>query len=143
MYVEPVDTLEHCYFRMLVIRGCEEKIRNPEYRAAMGRTAVNHLEERIIALKRSVRNYFRRHHHSMQDDPRIVRDDGIDGCIVIVPLPTRITDPETAQEWFEEHEYMQIRPSMYDCTGQLFTSWFKIVCRHGRYYAYHSICCDV
>ena len=60
-----------------------------------------------------------------------------------MPLPKTITDEETAREWFEYNEYMHIRPSMYDCTGQLFTSWYKIIERNGRFYAYHCVSLDV
>ncbi len=33
--------------------------------------------------------------------------------------------------------------SQYDCTGCLFTEWFKVFRRRGRWYAYHCIGMDI
>ena len=50
---------------------------------------------------------------------------------------------ETADEWFQYNEYMECIPSAFDCTGQRFTSWYKLVERNGRWWAYHCISVDV
>ena len=34
-------------------------------------------------------------------------------------------------------------PSAYDCTGQAFTSWYKVFARGGRFWAYHRVSVDV
>ena len=91
--------------------------------------------------KRAVRDYYRKHRYSFDDDPRIIRD-GSDECIVLTPLPKDINNAETADEWFKAFEYIPIRYSAYDCTGQIFTGWYKIIYRNGRFYAYHSLKCD-
>ena len=95
--------------------------------------------EKIVKVKRALREYA----HRPVDERRIVRDDGIDGCVVLFPLPDRIKTSEGASEYFMHTEYRECAPSMYDCTGQAFTSWFKIINRQGRFWAYHSICFDV
>lgn len=74
---------------------------------------------------------------------RIVKDDGIDGFVELVTLPDDIDNVEYAEKFFHENVYMECRPSMYDCTGQLFTSWYKLFKRGNRFFAYHSVACDV
>lgn len=96
-------------------------------------------DENIIKVKRALREFT----HKPLSEERIVKDDGIDGYIVLSPLPDRIKTPEGAHDYFMNTEYRECVPSMYDCTGQAFTSWFKIINRQGRFWAYHSICFDV
>lgn len=95
--------------------------------------------EKIVEVKRALREYA----HRPVDERHIVRDDGMDGYVVLFPLPDRIKTSEGANEYFMHTEYRKCAPSMYDCTGQAFTSWFKIINRRGRFWAYHSICFDV
>ena len=102
-------------------------------------TLSNVNDENIIKIKRALREFT----HKPLSEERVVKDDGIDGCIVLFPLPDRIKTPEGAHDYFMDTEYRECVPSIYDCTGQAFTSWFKIVQRQGRFWAYHSICFDV
>lgn len=74
---------------------------------------------------------------------RPVKDYGIDGYIALVSIPTEFTTEKDADEFFRDFLYMECRPSMYDCTGQAFTSWYKLFKRRGQFYAYHSIAFDV
>ena len=97
------------------------------------------LREQVCKLKREIREYNRK----PVDEARIIRDDGFDSCIVLIPLPERIKTKEAAHDYFMDTEYRECRPSMYDCTGQIFTHWFKIISRHGRFWAYHSMGMDV
>lgn len=51
-------------------------------------------------------------------------------------------------EWFNragftENRYIHGVNSQYDCTGCLFTEWFKVFRRRGRWYAYHCIGMDI
>ena len=101
-----------------------------------------HMERTIVEAKRTIRTYYRTHRCSFEDDPRIVRDDGMDGCIVLIPVPERIDDEETAEAWYMNNHYAQLRYSAYDCTGQIYTSWHKIIKRGSRYYVYQSLHCD-
>lgn len=39
--------------------------------------------------------------------------------------------------------YRHYYPSAYDCTGQAFTSWYKVFVRGGRFWAYHRVSVDV
>lgn len=80
--------------------------------------------EYIKELKRDIRGFFRKD-------------------IVLIQLPSFLNSKEDAAVYFEENEVMTCRHSMYDCTGQAFTSWYKIVERSGSMWAYHSVCFDV
>ena len=97
--------------------------------------------EKTAELKRKIREYLHREPES--NDFRIVKDYGIDGFISLEKLPEEITDYDTAVEWFEMWRVRECVPSQYDCTGQLFTNWFKVFKRNGSFWAYHSIGCDV
>lgn len=71
---------------------------------------------------------------------------GVDGGgrIALEELPV---NPEWCQEdveaWFTENRYIHGVNSQYDCTGCLFTEWFKVFRRRGRWYAYHCIGMDI
>lgn len=95
--------------------------------------------ECAAALKKAIRGYT---HRPLHEDV-IVKDYGIDGYVIRLPLPDRIKTEEQAKHYFETQIYMECRPSQYDCTGQLFTSWYKLFLRNGRWWAYHSVGCDV
>ena len=113
-----------------ILQTCEEYIRE--------HGSAGKLEERIAEQKREIRRF-----HKMKSDRRIVKDNGIDGFVELVELPEYLKSTEDATEYFEEYEVRHAMPSMYDCTGQAFTSWFKVFKRHNKFFAYHSICFDV
>lgn len=91
-------------------------------------------EKHVLDLKQAIRAYNRR-----KSDRRIIRGD-YDGYIELIEVPQGITDVDA---WFDDNERLTAMPSMYDCTGQLFTVWYKVVKRHGRYMVYHSVGADV
>ena len=95
----------------------------------------------INKIKKEIRDYYK-----MEDEhkERLIKDNGMDGCIVLIELPSEINSVkidsfELAEEYFKAYEYRKCRPSMYDCTGQVFTSWYKIIKRNNKFYAYHCI----
>ena len=63
----------------------------------------------------------------------------MDGYIELYELPD-VTDPEA---YFDENERLIATPSQYDCTGQAFTMWHKIIKRRGRNMVYHRVAFDV
>lgn len=97
--------------------------------------------EHTKRLKEEVRGYLRK--KAQEPQRSIVKDYGIDGYVVLYQLPEFLKNTEDATEYFEENEVMVCRPSMYDCTGQAFTSWYKIFERRGKMWVYHSISFDV
>lgn len=113
------------------------------------------LENYVAELKRNLRQYASRkpgYHVGMgfTCERRIIKDYGIDGYIEIVSIPEvfdKIEDSETdgpgAESFFRDFIEIQAVPSAYDCTGQSFTTWHKLVKRNGQYWAYHEVATDV
>lgn len=96
--------------------------------------------KRVAELKRNLRRYA---HREIGYERRIVKDYGIDGFVALERLPDDFKSVEEARQFFERFMTYEYRPSMYDCTGQWFTSWFKVFQRNGGYYAYHAVSVDV
>ena len=97
--------------------------------------------DKILKRKRKIREIYKRENE--KPERHIVHENGIDGYIELLRLPEEITTRETADEWFQYNEYMECVSSVFDCTGQRFTSWYKLVERNGRWWAYHCISMDV
>lgn len=116
-----------------------------ELRRGVGFDNPDAVRGAIADEKRAIRAYYRRaeERRLANSDRRIVKDDGIDGCIVRIDMLEDFGSIDEARAWFEEYEYIHYRPSPYDCTGQCFTSWYDIF-RHpdGHFIAYHRIACD-
>ncbi len=49
---------------------------------------------------------------------------------------------EEVEEWFRDNYYRTYCDRGYDCTGQLFTSWYKIFLVDGKWIIYHCITVD-
>lgn len=96
------------------------------------------VNEKIAEQKREIRKFYKE-----SSDRRLVKDDGIDGYVLLIELPETLGNMQDAEEYFEERETISEMPSMFDCTGQAFTSWFKVFKRRDRFMAYHSVCFDV
>lgn len=95
------------------------------------------IEERVVEIKKQIRT-----RNKKTSDKTVVHDDG-DYYILKFPLPEYIDSKEDAVEYFKEYEYIYYRPTYYDCTGQHFTSWYKIFQKpDGRFWAYHAIGID-
>lgn len=106
------------------------------------------LKEQIAEVKRELRVYA--HRGGAVDvgmgfmvERRIVRDDGMDGYMELVSIPEVFDTAGAADEFFKDFLEIQYRPSMYDCTGQAFTIWYKLFQRNGQFWAYHSVGFDV
>lgn len=95
--------------------------------------------EKVIECKREIRRFLNR----PGKNERIVKDYGIDGYIILFPLPSFVKSMNEAENYFEENCVIYARPSIYDCTGQAFTNWYKIVFRNNQFFVYHSVGFDV
>lgn len=100
----------------------------------------------VYKIKKEIRDYYKEREKDRKE--WLIKDDWIDGSIVLVEFPSEINSVkidsfELAEEYFKAYEYRKCRPSMYDCTGQSFTSWYKIIKRNNKFYAYHCISFDV
>ena len=91
----------------------------------------------VVDYKRAIRKY-----NSLSTVARVIKDYGIDGCVVLLELPEGIESVDEGVKYFLDHEYREAPHSIYDCTGAVFTSYFKVFERRGRFYAYHSISVD-
>lgn len=100
----------------------------------------------VYKIKKEIRDYYKEREKDRKE--WLIKDDWIDGSIVLVELPSEINSVkidsfELADEYFKAYEYRKCRHSAYDCTGQSFTSWYKIIKRNNKFYAYHCISFDV
>ena len=104
------------------------------------------VKDLIDEIKREVRRWA--NDNGRTDDGyghRIIKENGIDGYIELVSLPDELCTMKEAERYFKENVYIESVPSMYDCTGRAFTSWYKLFMKQseGSFYAYHSVCFDV
>ena len=100
------------------------------------KTPVN--PEALVELKRSVREYS---HKPIVEGEHVIGD--WDDIVRVYPLPERITSKESAEEYFEEFERVQYVPSPWDCTGQWWTTRYKVFKRNGNWWVYHFMSHDV
>lgn len=117
MTIRDKDDLKFAYE---ILRMCPNSDRSPE-------------------LKREIRRYLREHNDS---DRRVVKGEW-DSYVLLITLPEFIESAEEANEWFMAKEYIESYYTYYDCTGRLFTCWYKIFQRNGRWMAYHRVNADV
>lgn len=107
---------------------------------------IDRYNDFIYEIKKEIRDYYKEREEERKE--WLIKDNGINGGIVLFELPSEINSVkidsfELAEEYFKAYEYRRCRPSMYDCTGQVFTSWYKIIKRNNKFYAYHCISFDV
>lgn len=106
-------------------------------------TLLRMLEARVGQDRKEVRVlkfWIREYANMPASDRRIV---STDPSVILFPLPEWISNRNEAEVYFDEYERIEMMPSAFDCTGQAFTSWCKIVERHGRFWAYHCVGWDV
>ena len=102
------------------------------------------IRELIRDQKKAIRQWHALQRIRADRAPVMVRDDGIDGAVIRLPLPRFLQDLGQAEEYFRDEEYIEYQWGPYDCTGQTFTRWFKVYKgADGRFWAYHSIGRDV
>lgn len=100
--------------------------------------------EPLIQRKRAIRDFFKR--ESEKGVRRVINgnaDDCWESVIWLLELPKEIKTRDQAEDWFQYNERLEYIPSAYDCTGQQFTSWYKLVKRRDRWWCYHCISIDV
>ena len=98
-------------------------------------------DEVVRDIKKTIRG--RKNGHGYEADHSIVGEGSYDGWLEKVWLPKNIQTKEDADMWFQENEYLEARPSQYDCTGQKSTCWYHIGKLNGQFVAYHRISVDV
>lgn len=107
--------------------------------------------EKYPELKETLAKYKHRLRHDMaQEEMRhfqagyCVKDFGDGSIILLLPIMGTYfnTSLNEAIRIFEDNYKLRCANSPYDCTGQMFTIWYKLVKRQGMWYAYHYIGCD-
>ena len=102
----------------------------------------NGVTEKNLELIKEIKRELRKFYHRPIDERRVF-DNDFDHATFVYALPEDIKTREEAQEYFEEYEYIPYRPTYYDCTGQSFTSWYKIFQKpNGSFWCYHNIQVD-
>lgn len=92
--------------------------------------------ETIIEIKKAIRFYI----HKKND---ITVYENIDRKLIIKKIPNDWTkDHIDMENWFYWFEYQEYPVCLYDCTGQWFTSNWKIMKKGNEYYLYHLLYCD-
>lgn len=95
----------------------------------------------LADLKRDIRLYYKRHNRPSPETLVWAKDESM---TVRFKLPDWIETREQAEDYFEDCIRMECRPSMYDCTGQIFTTGYHIAqWRGGEWWCWHSIAMDV
>lgn len=77
-----------------------------------------------------------------QEYKTIVQHDN-EGCVEKLRFKDSGETLEEFTEFFKEYHYIRYIDKGYDCTGQLFTSWYSIFKVNGNWIVYHSIQMDV
>lgn len=99
---------------------------------------LSRVKDHADRIKRAIRDYLAR----PADIARVIRSD-FDSLLVVIPLPPGLKTKEQADAYFMRRYYRECIPSAYDCTGQIFTTWYKIFERGGQFWAYHATAMDV
>ena len=90
-------------------------------------------------IKRAVREYL-----DDADKTRKVIKADYDYCVELVILGDDTGETlKEVDDYFRETEYLPMVYSAYDCTGRMFTEWYKIFKRRGCWMAYHCVGRDV
>ena len=97
------------------------------------------VELKIMQVKRDIRNYNMR---DTMEYPHWYIDDGFDGGTEIVVLPGNYTRKQV-EDYYETYMHRECTPSMYDCTGQVFSVWHKAFETGLGWKIYHRIAMDV
>lgn len=98
----------------------------------------------IAQLKNKLRYEMAQEEMRRFQNGHCVKDFGDGSAIVLLPIMGTHFDTslDEATRIFEDNYEMRCANSPYDCTGQMFTVWYKLVKRQEMWYAYHYIGCD-
>ena len=92
-------------------------------------------------IKKALRAYYKKEQNA--DPFKLVADYSIDGYIQRITMPDTIQNAEDAERYYLNNYYKECKPSQYDCTGQLFTAWYKVGTLNGRPTVWERVCADI
>ncbi len=94
-----------------------------------------------IMIKREIREAYRKDRERRKCS---VFCADYDRAIFKFALPEWIETREDAEDYFEARERIEMIPSQYDCTGQIFTTRYCVFQKpDGRWWVYHCMAMDV
>ncbi len=93
----------------------------------------------ITRQKAAIREY---NHRPTPEYPLCIRCDS-DSCMLLDKLPDSIGTEAEARAHFVRNFYIPRPCYAYDCTGQAFTTRYKVFQRRGAWYVYHFMARDV
>ena len=112
---------------------------------------LSKIAERTPALELMLAEYKHNLRQSMEEESwqkftagRCIKDFGDGSAIMLVPIREAYSNStlDEVARIFENNYEMHCPNSPYDCTGQPYTAWYKLVNRRGMWYAYHCIGID-
>ena len=107
------------------------------YTTTEGLPSSPSIKARVLDLKHDIRRFNRAIARQ-----RVIAWEDDYGYVEKVEAPKECIDLEDVEDWFERYERIEYIDRGYDCTGQMFTSWYKVVKLHGEWWVYHRISCD-
>lgn len=99
----------------------------------------------LLQLKRRGKYKVVRSFPASEYERRIISDDGIDGYVEKLIFRDKYDgyEKDTLEEFFDCWIDIDPTESAYDCTGQSFTNWHKVVRLGNHWVIYHSVGFDV
>ena len=97
------------------------------------------VDAKILRYKRCIREY---HKHSETEPEHHFISHDYDYGVELVILPGDMTR-EQVDRYFDINMHREYMNSMYDCTGQIFTVWHRVVRTGAGWKIYHGLAMDV
>ena len=97
------------------------------------------VDEKILRYKRRIRKY---HKHSDNEPEHHFLSHDYDYGVEVVILPADLTR-EQVDKYYDLNMHRERMNSMYDCTGQIFTVWHRVVRTGAGWKIYHGLAMDV
>lgn len=101
--------------------------------------AIAYSEKQIVKYKKAIREKLKK--DDIKD--RVMVKGDWDGYLVKIYCPDWVETMEDAEEWFDDYERIEMIYYPWDCTGQLFTCWYRIFNVNGKWICYHDVALDV
>lgn len=94
----------------------------------------------ILNIKSEIREHYK--NENRKDPVSIIDSNDYGYYTELIKLPEFIKTENEADYYFKYHYYSEYIPSQYDCTGQHFTIWYKIVKRSYGYVVFNHVGID-
>lgn len=138
-YLDPIRNNRELRLRYDLLVLCEKGLdRIIDNLECVSIELLNKRKDIIKYIKRSIRNYFKECNNQPYITRYILAD--YDEYLELIEVNESVSNID---KWFDDNIRLEYTPSMYDCTGQHFTCWYKSVFRRGKWFIYHKVAVDV